>query len=287
MRILRFQRAGLAIGALSVDGPFLRLLPDSTKVGSCAVETGTGLDIEAAVAAGRAYKIALRDLTRAGNPDRRPVRVDLVVNLPNWQILRLPRQGNRSGRPTADLRQVMAAFARAQAAGREQGAPLEIAEIVIDYPWALIAQGRDLFRDRVRHLWNMTRDLGPGADGPSFGFIVNTLSYQRDCVGAEPNPVPFLPYRRGGAAIGTDCLIEQMGLTDADGEANSDRDYIADSLRYAEALRPGGELARVLVTADGTRIADHVAHLYFQSWGVNPVFNIWYMAEVTEYLSRR
>ena len=41
------------------------------------------------------------------------------------------------------------------------------------------------------------------------------------------------------------------------------------------------------MTADGTRIADHVAHLYFQSWGVNPVFNIWYMAEVTEYLSRR
>ncbi len=69
-----------------------------------------------------------------------------------------------------------------------------------------------------------------------------------------------------------------------DGAMDNDADYLRDSFTYADELSPGGELARQLVLRDGTRIADHVAHIYYQSWGVNPLSNAWYMERLIERL---
>lgn len=289
--LARLHRAGIPVAALNVDGPFLRLVAQSRKTGSCARATGSGLPVAEAVRAGRAYMIALRDLVARGNPGRDAsgddasgdgVVVNLLVNLPNWQVLDLPRSGGAPAGSSVDLREVMQSFVALQR--HEPGGRLAIGEIVVDYPWAMVEDRRDLFRDRMRHLWNMTRDLNPGAAGPPFGIIVNTLSYTSDCGEAGPDRIPFLPWQRDGRAIPDHCLARQIGLTDTDANRDSDRDFVADSFAYAEALRPGGALAEALVTADGTRITDHLAHLYFQSWAANPVFNLWYMGEVIEYV---
>ena len=61
-----------------------------------------------------------------------------------------------------------------------------------------------------------------------------------------------------------------------DGRSDSDMDYLRDSLAYADQLSPGGALAAQLVVSDGTRIPSHIAHFYMQSWGMNPMRNIWF-----------
>ena len=68
---------------------------------------------------------------------------------------------------------------------------------------------------------------------------------------------------------------------------DTDKDYMRDTIAYIEALLPGGELAEDLVTVNGTRIADHIDHFYVQSWGVNPLSNLWYMEELVHYLNTR
>lgn len=286
--ISRLHRAGVSIATLSFDGPFLRLVSDSSKRGACAVDTGYGLSVPDAVEAGRTYMLTLRALVERSNPRGGAVTATLIVNLPNWQVLNLPRTANVGGPRTVDLRDVMAAFTEAQDTALRRGeAQLIIDEIVVDYPWAMVDNGRDLFRDRVRHLWNMTRTINAAGPAPTIGFIVNTLPYTQSCAFEVPNAVPFLPWQRDGKMLADTCISAQMGLNDTDPRPDTDRDFMAESVAYARALAPGGALDRVLTTADGTRITDHLTHIYFQSWGENPVFNVWYMDEVADYLRTR
>ncbi|MDO8327920.1 MAG: hypothetical protein Q7T28_13420 [Cypionkella sp.] len=280
----RLTDAGISVAALNVDGAFLRLIEGSRKDWSCAAAaaagTGDGFDPATTAQAALIYMKELRDLVAAANPDGRVPLVNLVVNLPNWQVQGLAPQGHRNG---PALVPVFQAFAHAQSAAG--AAPLVIAEIVVDYPYALIRADRDLFRDRSKHLWNVTRSLNPGAPPPGFGFILNSLSYANPCLDGEPAAeAPFLIYLRGGKPISAACQRAQIGVGRADGVNDSDSDYMRDSLIYAAELAPGGALAQALVTRDGSRIADHIGHFYMQSWGVNPLRNSWYMHQLGSHL---
>lgn len=283
----RLADAGISMAALNVDGPFLRLIEGSRKDWSCATaatgsaaDLGDGFDRDTTAQAALVYMKELRDLVAAANPDGRVPEVNLVVNLPNWQVQGLAPQGHRNG---PDLVPMFQAFAHAQSADRR--APLAIAEIVVDYPYALIRANRDLFRDRSRHLWNVSRGLNPGGQAPGFGFILNSLSYANPCLDREPAAAaPFLVYLRGGKPISAACQRAQTGTGRADGVNDSDSDYMRDSLSYAAELAPGGVLARALISHDGSSIADHIGHFYMQSWGVNPLRNSWYMRQLGDYL---
>lgn len=281
----RLEYAGIPVVALNVDGPFLRLIEGSRKDWSCAAEVtdrGNGFDRDTAALAALIYMKELRDLVAAANPDHRVPLVNLVVNLPNWQVQGLPPQSHPQG---PDLVPMFQAFARAQTA--DPGLPLVIAEIVVDYPYALIRADRGLFRDRSKHLWNVSRSLNPGGRAPDFGFILNSLSFANPCLDQEPAAeIPFLTYLRGGVPISAACQLAQIGTSRDDGIYDSDSDYMRDSLTYAADLAPGGPLAQALVTLDGTRIADHVAHFYMQSWGINPLRNSWYMTQLVSHLRR-
>lgn len=297
--VSRLMQAGIPVAAINVDGPFLRLIADSRKAWSCAAFGTTpegkamrarGFDPDTAARAAQAYMKEMRDLiAAAGGGD---TRVNLLINLPNWQVQSIPRLGNRKGAATTDLTLMFQAFTRMQKADADPGPPLEIAEIVIDYPYYIVRADSNRFRDRTKHLWNMSRGINPGGAPPVFGFIVNSGDAAHACLGREAaTDVPFLPFRRGAGAISEKCQRAQTGSDTAqnarDGVSDNDVDFLRDSLTYAEALRPGGKLARELVTRDGSRIADHVGHIYFQAWGVNPLSNRWYMERLAGYLDAR
>ncbi|AZB66386.1 hypothetical protein RSWS8N_20129 (plasmid) [Cereibacter sphaeroides WS8N] len=286
--VTRLLEAGIPISAINVDGPMLRLLSDSGKPASCKASAGIGFDPMTAAEAVQAYMVELRDRIEAAQGGR-PVEMRWLVNLPNWQAGRVPRLGNGRGAPTTDLSQVFEAFTRVQAEGRSPGRPLEISEIVIDYPYAYVRQNPGHFSARLRTLWNVSRDLNPSGRQPPLGIIVNSRSYSNPCLKREGRPdAAFLTFRRGQGAISAACQRAQIGedtrANAEDGVFDNDTDYLRDSFAYADGLKPGGELARQLVLRDGTRIADHIAHLYYQSWGVNPLSNAWYMERLIERL---
>ncbi|MTE01757.1 hypothetical protein GIY56_15815 [Paracoccus sp. YIM 132242] len=277
--VLRLEEAGIQVAVLNVDGPFLRLIEGSRKRSSCE-DSGQGFGIDTTVRTVQAYLKTMRDLVARANPDQQPPQLRLVVNLPNWQLRGLPRRGGGNG---VDLADVLTAFADLQAQDPE---PIIISEIVVDYPYALVLADPDLFRDRNRHLWNASRGINGAQEGPDFGYITNSLSYANPCLDREARPdMAFLPYLRGGRPISAACQRAQTG-EDAppDGRKDSDADYLRDSLAYADALRPGGVLADQLVVRDGTAIPDHVAHFYMQSWGMNPMRNLWFADRLADHL---
>ncbi|ABN79170.1 hypothetical protein [Cereibacter sphaeroides] len=286
--VRRLTDAGIPVSAINVDGPMLRLLPDSGKRASCQVTVGTGFPLPVAARIAQAYMTYMRDRLEATQGGR-PVEVRWLVNLPNWQAGRVPRLGNGKGEPTTDFAEVLKAFAQVQAENRLLAQPLEISEIVIDYPYAYVLQNFSYFGVRVRNLWNASRDLNPSGRPPPLGFIVNSRSYSHPCLKREGEPdLAFLTFRRGEGAVSEACQRAQIGEDTAanaqDGAMDNDTDYLRDSFTYVDGLKPGGELAKRLVLRDGTRIADHVAHLYYQSWGVNPLSNAWYMERLIERL---
>ncbi|MEA5163124.1 hypothetical protein U5903_20255 [Cereibacter johrii] len=286
--VMRLIRAGVPVSAINVDGPMLRLLQDSDKPASCRRTAGAGFDLPTAAQIMHAYMVELRDRVEAAQ-DGRPVEMRWLVNLPNWQAGQIPRLGNGEAVPTTDLALALRSFAQVQAENRLPGRPLEISEIVIDYPYAYARQNFSHFSLRVRNLWNASRDLNLSGRQPPLGFIVNSRSYPHPCLEREGRPdAAFLTFRRGDGAISEACQRAQIGEDTAanaeDGALDNDADYLRHSFVYADALKPGGELAKRLVLRDGTRIADHIAHFYYQSWGVNPLSNAWYMERLIERL---
>lgn len=291
----RLLEAEIPVAALHFDGPFLRLLDDARKRWSCnaakegpdgADHAGDAFGVSATVRRARAYMAALRDMAVAARPGEPAPRLHLVVNLPNWQVADIPRDRNE-GPPTTDLRAVLAAFAALQAERAMEGdASVTISEIVIDYPLSHVKASRRIFRDRALHLWRASRDLNPGRPRPALGVITNTRSIRHPCLQAmPPNSTPFLPYRRDGRPIDAKCLAAQGGEGDrSDRVMDSDTDYMRESLAYLEDMLPGGRLNRLLVTEDGARIGERLAHLYVQSWGINPVRNIWYARALARWL---
>lgn len=277
----RLKDAKISVVALNVDGPFLRLIRGSGKQSSCE-QIKKGFDIDTTVRTVQAYLVALRDLVTAANDEKRPPELRLVVNLPNWRLRDLPRRG---GGGSVDLADVLEAFATLQENSQD---PVVISEVVIDYPYALVAANPTLFRDRNRHLWNASRGINGVQPGPKFGYITNTLSYANTCLDQEPrSDVAFLPYVRGGKSISEACQLAQTGdQTPPDGQNDSDADYLRDSLAYAAELRPGGALASQLVVRDGTRISSHIEHFYMQSWGMNPMRNLWFADHLQRHLRR-
>jgi hypothetical protein len=275
----RLKDAGIPVAALNVDGPFLRLIKGSEKQSSCE-QSGEGFDIDSTVRAVQSYLDTLRDMVANANGDNRPPQLRLVVNLPNWHLRDLPRRG---GSDSVDLADVLAAFATLQANSPD---PVIISEVVIDYPYALVVADPTLFRDRNRHLWNASRDINGMRAGPQFGYITNSLSYANACLNREPRPdIAFLPYIRRGMPISEACQRAQTGdLTPPDGRNNSDADYLRDSLAYAAELRPAGTLAAQLVVRDGTHISQNIAHFYMQSWGMNPMRNLWFADRLQRHL---
>ena len=277
----RLKDATISVAALNIDGPFLRLIRGSGKQSSCE-QYKEGFDTDTTVRTVQSYLVAMRDLVAAANDNNRPPELRLVVNLPNWRLRDLPRRG---GGDSVDLADVLQAFAKLQANSPD---PLIISEVVIDYPYALVAANPSLFRDRNRHLWNASRDINGARPGPKFGYITNTLSYANPCLDQEPRPdVAFLPYVREGKPISETCQRAQTGdRTPLDGQNDSDADYLRDSLTYASQLRPGGALASHLVVRDGTRISSHIEHFYMQSWGMNPMRNLWFADQLQGYLRK-
>lgn len=283
--IARLKAAGVWVAALNVDGPFLRMIEGSTKEGSCEwLRDGFGID--PTVRSVQAYLRAIRDLVAEANPGNLPPQMRLLINLPNWQVRNLPRRGDTSRRGSVDLVEVLHAFADLQARSR---APVHLSEIVIDYPYALVMQNPDLFRDRSKHLWNASRRLNVNRPGPSFGYITNTLSYAHACLEREPKArVPFLPYQHPNGPISEACQRAQIGIdATPNNPADSDADYLRDSLAYAQALRPKGALGRHLRVLDGTEIAGQITHVYMQSWGINPLRNLWLAEALADQLPRR
>jgi len=273
--LTRLRSAGISIFALNVDGPFLRLIEGSSKRGSCEW-LEKGLESDAVVRTVQFYLQTIRDLAATANVDNKPPLLRLVVNLPNWQIRNLPsRQAKGNKSASVDLADVMIAFGNLQS---NHPNPVLLSEVVIDYPYALVLENEKLFRDRTKHLWNATRGLNGISPGPSFGFITNTLAYTNACLKKEPKAdVAFLPYVRGGQPISEKCQRAQTGeYGPVDNLNDSDTDYLRDSLAYARALRPGGTLAAQLIVSDGTAVSDHISHFYMQSWGINPLRNLWF-----------
>ncbi|WP_096788033.1 hypothetical protein [Rhodobacter sp. CZR27] len=286
--VARLLDAGVRVSAINVDGAFLRLLADTNKRTSCRNASG-GFDLPFTVRAAQAYMLGMRDRIEAAQGGRRLV-VRMLVNLPNWQAGTIPRIGNDKRIVTTDIADVLRAFARLQARGVSGTRPLEIAEIVIDYPYAIVRHNPRHFVARVRHLWAASRDINASGLEPPFGFIVNSRSFVHACMDRETDTeAEFLAFRPAGRTVSPACRRAQVGEDTAanaqDGIFDNDTDYLRDSFTYADALQPGGELARQLVDRDGVRITDHVAHLYFQSWGVNPMSNAWYMERLIGRLS--
>ncbi|ETX26488.1 hypothetical protein [Roseivivax isoporae] len=265
--VARLHAAGVAVGALHLDGPFLRLAEGSRKRWSCAKSGPGGLTPEAAARTVHAYLVEMRRLVEAGNPGGAPVALRLVVNLPNWQVMDIPPLGGGTG---PDLRATLGAWNALQ----RIVPPVAYEEVVIDYPFRLIDGARARFRDRLLYLWTLTREAnGPDRPGPALGVIVNTTDRNVGCLDEAPKDrTPFLPYRRAGRPVDAACLAQQ--------ESGPDADYLAASRRYAAELAADGALDRILVTADGTRIARHIAHLYLQSWSTNPSRNLWMLRQL-------
>ncbi|MGP3726136.1 hypothetical protein [Cereibacter sphaeroides] len=294
--LARMGDAGIPIAAINVDGPILRILSDSDKPVGCRETSGAGFDVKTAGRIVQAYMIELRDRIEAAQNGRK-VQVRWLVNLPLWQVGNIARNDIHrtaapNAPPTTDLADAVRALAAAQAERNLPGRPLEIAEVVIGYPYSMIQQNPNRYLTRVRHLWSASRQLNPHTGNPPpFGFIVNTRNYTNRCLEAEGKPpVPFLPFRRKDRPISEACQRAQEGENTAanaqDGALDNDEDYLRDSFSYADALQPGGEIARQLVLRDGTHIAEHVDHIYYQSWGVNPLRNGWYMERLIERLER-
>lgn len=292
--VRRLTDAGIPVSAINVDGPMLRVLSDSDKPAGCRETAGAGFDVRSAGQIVHAYMVELRDRIEAAQ-DRRTVQVRWLVNLPLWQVGRVPRnpvysEPTPDDESTTDLADAVRSLAKAQAEQDLPGRALEIAEVVIGYPYAMGQQNPNRYAIRVRNLWLSSRALNPrSGHPPPMGFIVNTHSYLNPCLKREGRPdVAFLTFRRGTGSVSEACQRAQIGEDTAanaqDGAMDNDTDYLRDSFTYADELSPGGELARQLVLRDGTRIADHVAHIYYQSWGVNPLSNAWYMERLIERL---
>lgn len=265
--VARLHAAGVAVTALHLDGPFLRLAEGSRKRWSCATSGPGGLTPEAAARTVHAYLVEMRRLVEAGNPGGAPVVLRLVVNLPNWQAMDIPPLGGGTG---PDLSAALGAWNALQ----RIVPPVTFEEVVIDYPFRLIDGARARFRDRLLYLWTLTREAnGPDRPGPALGVIVNTTDRNVACLDEAPKDrTPFLPYRRAGRPVDAACLAQQ--------ESGPDADYLAASRRYAAELAADGALDRILVTAEGTRIARHIAHLYLQSWSTNPSRNLWMLRQL-------
>ena len=45
-------------------------------------------------------------------------------------------------------------------------------------------------------------------------------------------------------------------------------------------------MASHLVVRDGTRISSHIEHFYMQSWGMNPMRNLWFADQLQGYLRK-
>ncbi len=292
--VRRLTDAGIPVSALNVDGPMLRVLSDSDKPEGCREAAGAGFDVRSAGQIVHAYMVELRDRIEAAQ-DKRTVQVRWLVNLPLWQVGKVPRNPVYSepapdAEPTTDLADAVRSLAKAQAEQDLPGRALEIAEVVIGYPYAMGQRNPNRYVIRVRNLWLSSRALNPrSGHPPPLGFIVNTHSYLNPCLKREGRPdVAFLTFRRGTGSVSKACQRAQIGEDTAanarDGVMDNDTDYLRDSFTYADELSPGGELARQLVLRDGTRITDHVAHIYYQSWGVNPLSNAWYMERLIERL---
>ncbi len=287
----RLLKAGVPLSAVNVDGPMLRILSDSDKPAGCPDAAGVGFDVPTAARIVQAYMVELRDRIEAAQGGR-PVAMRWLINLPLWQVGDVRRRDiHRSGAPgrTTDLTEAMQVFAAVQGDASPTSRPLKIDEVVIGHPYWITEQNPKQFASRVRQVWVASRDLNPGGRQPPLGIIVNTRSYANPCLKREGKPdVPFLTFRRGQGAISAACERAQIGedtrANAEDGVFDNDTDYLRDSFAYADGLKPGGELARQLVLRDGTRIADHIAHIYYQSWGVNPLSNAWYMERLIERL---
>ncbi|PYE82163.1 hypothetical protein [Pseudoroseicyclus aestuarii] len=267
----RLRRAGIRPAALNFDGPFLRWTRDSTKTGSCAVTSGGGGDAARAARTGLAYMAALQD--RAEAAWGAPIGLAVTVNLPNWQVGPLHRIGNPQGPATIDLSEVLSEVARALAE-----TPLRIEEVTVDYPYAILRDDPQMFRGKLQGLLEGMRGInGPGQAAPGLGIIVNTQSYPNPCLAAQgPDAVPFLPFRRNGAPIGPECIAAQIGNGDVTPAPDTDVEWMRDTLDYASGLRPGGWIDALLVSGIWPD------RLYLQSWGLNPLSNVWYMAQLRQ-----
>ncbi len=194
--VRRLTDAGIPVSAINVDGPMLRLLPDSDKPAGCRETAGAGFDVRSAGQIVHAYMVELRDRIEAAQ-EKQTVQVRWLVNLPLWQVGRVPRnpvysEPTPDAKPTTDLTDAVRSLAKAQAEQELPGRALEIAEVVIGYPYSMGKQNPNRYAIRVRNLWLSSRALNPrSGHPPPLGFIVNTHSYL--------NP---LPETRGQAGRG-------------------------------------------------------------------------------------
>lgn len=152
---------------------------------------------------------------------------------------------NPDAKPTTDLTDAVRSLAKAQAEQELPGRALEIAEVVIGYPYSMGKQNPNRYAIRVRNLWLSSRALNPrSGHPPPLGFIVNTHSYLNPCLKREGRPdVAFLTFRRGKGSVSEACQRAQIGedtvANAQDGAMDNDADYLRDSFTYADELSPG------------------------------------------------
>ncbi len=293
------HRASIPVAEVSVDGPFLRLLQGSRKAFSCADGTRNsdgirlsdgeeGKSITFTAQAVHAYIEELVD--QIAQHQSRPPVMALTINLPNW------REGAlRSAAWPAlntSLSEMIGAF---KAVRRGAGQPF--AWVRLDYP-ACYLNGTarcgggtaETFVAKTAALWQASRTLNGTARPPALAVVANDIGSRAACM--PPNDSPeFLAYRNyrdqtltrysappartGYTAPDPACQISQR-----DGP---DRQFINSSFSYANSLTKG-RLAARLAQADPTLKVSRIA---FQSWGVSPMSNLWYIGQIRRYVNQQ
>lgn len=293
------HRASIPVAEVSVDGPFLRLLQGSRKAFSCADGTrnsdGTrlsdgeeGKNITFTAQAIHAYIEEL--VGQIAQHQSRPPELALTINLPNW------REGAlRSAAWPAlhtSLSDMMASFTATR-----RGAGQRFAWIRLDYP-ACYLDGTascgggtaDTFVAKTTALWQASRALNGTGRPPALTVVANDIGSRARCMG--PNRIPeFLAYRdyRDQSLTRYSAPPARAGYVAPDPACQMiqrdgpDQQFINSSFSYANSLTKG-RLAAQLAHADPTLKVSRIA---FQSWGVSPMSNLWYIGQIRRYANQQ
>lgn len=269
MNILnRLINKGIIISELSVDGPFLRLIAGSKKELACGARA-EGYSTQQTVLLTMYYIKMLK--TRVEQAQRFPVRINLVVNLPNWQFDALPAvfptwwQTN-----SVNFREVYKAFIRASNFAPNFRVPIN--SVIVDYPYNFTEtqEHRSHFLTKMSRLaeliseTNQVRDInnvvtGQIAPPPHLSIIANTSGEQvapelTTCV--RQNSMPFLtPF----AALPRCSSSVLPGIEQA--HRSYDCIYRTKTEHYLNLIKTG--LPRNV----------RIQRIYLQSWHMSPRYN--------------
>ena len=293
------HRADIPVAEISIDGPFLRLVQGSQKGFSCASGTrnragqrlSDGAEGKSRAFAAAAVHAYIEELTaQIAARQSRPPAVSLTINLPNW------REGRLASANWPDLQTSISDMLVSFAAHR-QGAGQLVTWIRIDYPACYLAGTArcgggtaDTFAAKMAALWRASRGVNGTRPPPAFAVIANDTGGRVACMPPQAIPL-FLAYRnyrdqsitRDSPAPAPDAYTTPDRACQIAQRDGPDRQFINRSFAYAQSLTKGPLAARLRQADPSLKIS----RIAFQSWGISPMSNLWYIGQIRRYAEQQ